>query len=374
MMRHLYVHVPFCLRRCSYCDFAVQTVNSAPTDAWLQAIEREIKLIAAEQKWQTPLSLETLYVGGGTPSLIGGAGMSGLRETLVGVFKWQPDIEWTSEANPETFTDDVAREWVECGVNRISLGAQTFNENVLRWMGRMHGSNGPARAVAAARAAGLGNVSVDLIFGLPERFERNWGADLDRAIDLGPEHVSLYGLTAEKGTPLGRWVSEGREELAGEDQYVDEYLLAVEKLGAAGFEHYEVSNFARVGYRSRHNHAYWEGVAYLGVGPGAHSFLPPKRQWNVRDWSEYAARLGRGESPRENEELVDADTARLERAWLGLRTHTGLSLSELTPSRQARLVEWQGAGLAAITDGTVRLTTRGWLVLDRLVIELDATA
>jgi oxygen-independent coproporphyrinogen-3 oxidase len=374
MIRHLYVHVPFCLRRCSYCDFAVQTVNSAPTGEWLVAIEREIELVAAELGWRTPMPLETLYVGGGTPSLIGGGGMSGLRAALTGAFTWKADLEWTSEANPETFTDDVAREWVASGVNRISLGAQTFDENVLRWMGRMHGSSGPGRAVAAARSAGFRNVSIDLIFGVPERFGRDWRADLERTIDLGPEHVSLYGLTAEKGTPLGRWVSEGREELAGEDQYVEEYLLAVEKLGSAGFEHYEVSNFARPGYRSRHNHAYWEGVPYLGVGPGAHSFLPPRRQWNVRDWSEYAERLGRGESPRENEELVDGETATLERAWLGLRTHAGLALSELTPARQARLVEWQGAGLAAITDGTVRLTTEGWLVLDRLVVELDTTA
>jgi oxygen-independent coproporphyrinogen-3 oxidase len=374
MIRHLYVHVPFCLRRCSYCDFAVQTVNSAPTGEWLVAIEREIELFAAELGWRTPMPLETLYVGGGTPSLIGGGGMSGLRAALTGAFTWKADLEWTSEANPETFTDDVAREWVASGVNRISLGAQTFDENVLRWMGRMHGSSGPGRAVAAARSAGFRNVSIDLIFGVPERFGRDWRADLERTIDLGPEHVSLYGLTAEKGTPLGRWVSEGREELAGEDQYVEEYLLAVEKLGSAGFEHYEVSNFARPGYRSRHNHAYWEGVPYLGVGPGAHSFLPPRRQWNVRDWSEYAERLGRGESPRENEELVDGETATLERAWLGLRTHAGLALSELTPARQARLVEWQGAGLAAITDGTVRLTTEGWLVLDRLVVELDTTA
>jgi oxygen-independent coproporphyrinogen-3 oxidase len=374
MMRHLYVHVPFCLRRCSYCDFAVQTVNSAPTDAWLQAIAREIVLVAADQGWGAPLPLDTLYVGGGTPSLIGGAGVSGLREVLAGTFTWHSDIEWTAEANPETFTADVAREWANSGVNRISLGAQTFDANVLRWMGRMHGSGGPARAVAAARAASLENVSIDLIFGLPGRFKRDWGADLERAIDLGPEHVSLYGLTAEKGTPLGRWVSEGREELAGEDQYVEEYLLAVEKLGSAGFEHYEVSNFARPGYRSRHNHAYWEGVSYLGLGPGAHSFLPPRRQWNVRDWSEYAARLSRGESPREGEELVAADTAALERAWLGLRTHAGLPLAELTPARQARLAEWQDAGLAAITADTVRLTTHGWLVLDRLVVELDAIA
>lgn len=374
MMRHLYVHVPFCLRRCSYCDFAVQAVATAPVDAWLDAIGRELDQLAVEQRWLSTLPLATVYVGGGTPSLIGGSAMAALRERLERVFTWDAAAEWTAEANPETFTTDVAQEWAMAGVNRISLGAQTFDENVLRWMGRTHGSTGAAAAVATARAAGIRNVNIDLIFGLPERFNRDWRADLDRVIELGPEHVSLYGLTAEKGTPLGRWVMEGREALASEDRYVDEYLLAVEKLTVAGFEHYEVSNFARPGCWSRHNHAYWEGVPYVGLGPGAHSFLPPVRRWNVRDWSEYAVRLGRGESAVEAEERLGREIAGLEQAWLGLRTRAGLALSQLTPGKQARLVEWQKAGLAAVEAGTVRLTAAGWLVLDRLVVELEATA
>ena len=169
---------------------------------------------------------------------------------LARTFTWDADVEWTSEANPETFTDDVAKEWREAGVNRISMGAQTFNEESLRWMGRMHGVEGPARAFRAARAAGIDNISIDLIFGLPARFQRDWAGDLARVVALEPEHISLYGLTAEKNTPLGRWVAEGRETMADDDQYVEEYTLAVEVLTAAGFEHYEVSNFGRPGSRA----------------------------------------------------------------------------------------------------------------------------
>lgn len=366
MIRHLYVHVPFCLRRCSYCDFAVQAVQEAPTAAWLDAVAAELEQVVTARG-----ELATIYIGGGTPSLIGGAGMRGLAEILAHHFEWDAGVEWTAEANPETFTDDVAREWRAAGVNRISLGAQTFNEGALRWMGRMHGVAGPARALEAARAAGISNVSVDLIFGLPARFERDWGADLERVIAMDPAHVSLYGLTAEKNTPLGRWVSEGRESLADEDRYVEEYLLAVEKLGAAGYEHYEVSNFSRPGLWSRHNHAYWTGVPYLGIGPGAHSFLPPVRWWNVRDWNEYAARLGRGDTARESEEVVGSETAALERAWLGLRTRDGLRLDELKPPQLARVQRWQSSGLASVDAGIARLTAQGWLVLDRLVVELD---
>lgn len=372
-MKHLYVHVPFCLRRCSYCDFAVQAVNAAPTDAWLEAIGREVSMIAGQQSWAEKPALETIYVGGGTPSLVGGAGLAGLRDVLARNFTWTLNVEWTAEANPETLTDDVASDWVNAGVNRVSLGAQTFDENVLRWMGRMHGADGPGRAVAALRRAGIDNLSLDLIFGLPARFNRDWGADLDRIIDLQPEHVSLYGLTAEKGTPLGRWVSEGRETLGSEDQYVAEYLLAVEKLTTAGYEHYEVSNFGKPGRASRHNQAYWQGVAYLGLGPGAHSFLPPARHWNMRDWAEYARRLSAGESPRESEEVVAGEAASLERSWLGLRTSDGLALAELTDGQRTKLAGWQDEGLAALTEDVVRLTAQGWLLLDRLVVELEAS-
>jgi oxygen-independent coproporphyrinogen-3 oxidase len=253
-------------------------------------------------------------------------------------------------------------------VNRLSLGAQTFDAQVLAWMGRLHGIDGPQRALDAARAAGFGNVSLDLIFGVPTRFGRDWGADLERVIAMAPEHVSLYGLTAEAGAPLGRWVAEGRESLADEDVYATEYLQASELLTAAGYVHYEVSNFGRPGLGSRHNGAYWRGVSYLGLGPGAHSFVPPRRYWNTRDFATYAQRVGAGGHAIDGQEVIDVAAAELERSWLGLRTDAGL---ELRNGRESAVAQhWQNEGWATIQAGRVRLTPRGWLLLDRLAVEL----
>lgn len=367
----LYIHVPFCLRRCSYCDFAVTATREPPIAAWLEGIERELRTRLDANGWDR-LHLSTLYLGGGTPSLIGNGGMAELAGRLARYADLDTGFEWTAEANPETFTAELAREWRTAGVNRVSLGVQTFHGETLRWMGRMHGPDGPVRAVAAARAAGLDNVSVDLIFGLPERMGRDWSDDLERILALRPEHVALYGLTAEPATPLGGWVRAGRETLASDETYRQEYLLAAERMADAGFVHYEVSNFARPGRESRHNSAYWKGVPYLGLGPGAHSFLPPRRSWNVRDYAEWQARVASGDAV-EDTELVEGGAASLERTWLGLRTRDGLAGLSSGQIRLAR--SWERAGLARLGEDRVRLSPEGWLLLDRLAIEMeDASA
>jgi oxygen-independent coproporphyrinogen-3 oxidase len=226
--------------------------------------------------------------------------------------------------------------------------------------------------MAAARSAGLENVSIDLIFGLPDRLGRDWQDDLDRALALEPDHISLYGLTAETATPLGRWVAEGRESLADEETYRAEYLSAAELLRRAGFVHYEVSNFARPGRESRHNRAYWDGVPYLGLGPGAHSFLPPRRFWNTRDWAAYRDRVLAGGSAVDGEELVGGEAATLERIWLGLRVSSGLD--GLTAGQLGVAQRWERSGWAEVSGGRVRLTPAGWLLLDQLVVELDGAA
>jgi oxygen-independent coproporphyrinogen-3 oxidase len=369
--RSLYVHVPFCTRRCSYCDFAVQATREAPVEAWLEAVGTELRLLAEDRGWEGPPQLDTLYLGGGTPSLLGTGAMAALAGRLRPHATWDPaTVEWTCEANPESFTPGLAADWRAAGVNRISLGVQTFHEPSLRWMGRLHGPEGPVRAMLSARAAGFESVSVDLIFGLPERLGRDWGADLERALELDPEHVSLYGLTAEPGAPLGRWVGEGRETLADEDRYADEYLLAHERLTAAGFEHYEVSNFALPGRASRHNFVYWTGAPYAALGPGAHAFYPPLRRWNLRSWDAYREALLQGRLPTEGEEVVDAGEAALERVWLGLRTRLGYPLAEAAPAQREMAARWAREGWGAVEEEVLRLTARGWLLLDRLAVEL----
>ena len=372
--RSLYVHVPFCTRRCSYCDFAVQATREAPTAEWLDAVAGEMRLLADDRGWDAPLRLDTVYVGGGTPSLLGPDAMAALRDRLAPWAAWGDDAEWTCEANPESFAPEVARGWRAAGVNRISLGAQTFHAPTLAWMGRLHGPEGPARAVAAARDAGIGNVSVDLIFGVPARLERDWGADLFQALLLEPEHVSLYGLTAEAGAPLGRWVREGREALADDDRYADEYLLAHARLTAAGFAHYEVSNFGRPGLRSRHNFAYWTGAPYAALGPGAHAYHPPLRRWNVRGWDDYRDAVAAGRLPTEDEETVDEETGGLERAWLLLRTDQGWPMRDAGDAVRRLAAGWEARGLAREADGRLRLTAEGWLLLDALAVDMAAAA
>jgi oxygen-independent coproporphyrinogen-3 oxidase len=334
----------------------------------------ELQLLAGELAWAAPLSLDTIYVGGGTPSTLGVGAMHAMRAAFDPYARWTDDaVEWTAEANPESFTPALAVDWREAGVNRISLGVQTFHEPALRWMGRLHGADGPGRAMAAARAAGMRNVSIDLIFGLPERLGRDWRDDLDRALSLEPDHISLYGLTAELATPLGRWVREGRETLADQDRYAEEYLLANERLTAAGFEHYEVSNFARPGLRSRHNFAYWTGVPYAALGPGAHSFHPPLRRWNLRSWEAYRDAVAALSLPREGEEAVSGEELMLERIWLALRTDRGYSLGTVAAER-AMAADWVRLGLATREGEVLRLTVDGWLLLDGLALELANAA
>ena len=372
--RSLYVHVPFCARRCSYCDFAVTATREAPAADWLGAVAGELELLAEARGWAAPLELDTLYVGGGTPSMLGPDAMAALAERIAPFARWDPaTVEWTCEANPESFTREVAAGWRAAGVNRISLGAQTFHEPTLRWMGRLHGVDGPVRALLAAREAGIENVSVDLIFGVPARLGRDWSADLDRALEMEPEHVSLYGLTAEAATPLGRWVKEGREALADEDRYADEYLLAHRRLTAAGFEHYEVSNFGRPGRRSLHNGVYWAGVPYAALGPGSHAYQPPVRSWNLRDWLAYRDAVAAGRLPVDGEEIVSPEDAALERVWLLLRTDAGFPLDEASGAQRERAARWAATGLATIDGGRVRLTAEGWLLLDRLAVDFAAS-
>ena len=370
-IRSLYVHAPFCSRRCFYCDFAVKVAPRGDADEWSDALVGELNCLEQEGLFLLSDSLDTLYVGGGTPSLLGPGAMEALRR-VVGAGRLQSDsLEWTSEANPESFTTDVAEGWIRAGVNRVSLGIQSFHEPSLRWMGRQHGADGADAAVRTARAAGFENLSVDLIFGLPEHLERDLESDLDRVVALDVEHVSLYGLSVESGTPLGRSVAEGREIVVGEEHYEAEYLTAVERLTSAGYEAYEVSNLAREGRASRHNMAYWSGEPYLGLGNGAHSYHHPVRRWNLRDWDAYRVGAAGDSPPLEDYEKLDDDKVRLERIWLGLRTTRGVEILSLPDGAKERLARWIDGGLAVESEGAVRLTPAGWLIMDRLTVELD---
>jgi oxygen-independent coproporphyrinogen-3 oxidase len=316
-------------------------------------------------------AIKTLYVGGGTPSLLGPQAMKGLAEVIGYSRLEDPELEWTAEANPETVTHDLVESWYNTGVNRMSLGVQSFDTKVLTWMGRLHGPDGAVQAVNAIKEVGICNLSVDLVFGLPSRLKRCWRTDLFKVLELDVPHISLYGLSIEPDTPLGRSVRDGSEFPVDEGQYRDEYLTAVELLRAAGYQHYEVSSFSHPGFASRHNSAYWDGSPYLGLGNSAHSYSESYRRWNVRDWGAYnVLATGTGVTWGEGEHL-DLASRSLERLWLGLRTASGLQLKDLDDPQRVILESWVQEGWGVLEDGRVRLTAEGWLLLDRLTLELD---
>jgi putative oxygen-independent coproporphyrinogen III oxidase len=360
---HIYVHVPFCVRRCSYCDFSIAVRKHIPAKEYADCILNECR--------ERPIAdLETLYFGGGTPSLMPADTIRDLLHALAPTIRHpQSAIEITLEANPEDVTPDSARAWSEAGINRVSLGAQSFDDTVLRWMHRSHDAACIGAAVQALRGAGIENISLDLIFGLPEELQRDWQRDLEMAIALRPTHLSLYGLTVEPRTPLGRWISRGATHAPDEERYADEYLAAHGRLPADGYEFYEVSNAARAGYRSRHNSAYWSGRPYVGLGPAAHSFDGNTRRWNLRAWEAYRRAIADGRSAVESEEKLTEAQEELERMYLGLRTIEGLPVTAVARLRPLLTAQ----GWMTEEAGRVKCTPEGWLRLDSIVNDYDRT-
>ena len=361
-IQHLYVHVPFCARRCSYCDFSIAVRTMTPVEEYVRGVQIELSRYAGT-RW----SLDTVYFGGGTPSRLGGDGVARLLASVRDVTRIADSAEITLEANPDDVTAESAERWREAGVNRVSLGVQSFDDTVLAWMHRAHRSEQSVRAVELLRQAGIRNVSADLIFALPESLGRDWRADVRRVLDLGVEHVSLYGLTVEPHTPLGRWRERGEVAEAPEETYEVDFLYAHDALTSAGFEHYEVSNYAKGGKRSRHNSSYWSGASYIGVGPSAHSFDGERRTWNVAPYAEWVRRLISAESVVDGGEPLSAENRNVERVYLGLRADKGLDCTdaELQVARS-----WVKEGWAEIVNGTVVLTPLGWLRLDALAASL----
>lgn len=371
----VYVHVPFCAKRCHYCDFSVARSARPPIDAYLSAVAADLDDWFRRRAWSGRLDVETLFIGGGTPSLLGAGGMRGLASLLAERFRWNPaTVEWTAEANPNSLPPEVCEAWRELGVNRLSLGVQSFADGPLEWLGRLHDAEEAASAVERARAAGFESINVDLIFGLPEDVPRDWGADVRRALELGVTHVSAYGLTAEPRTPLGRRVELGRVRMPDDERYREEYLEVARVLRAAGLEHYEVSNFALPGHASLHNWHYWDGSEYLGVGPSAHSHIGGERIWNVYRWDRYR-RAAETDAPlREGRERPTSEERRLERIWLGLRTEPGVPWKDVgapgDARAEARIDGWRRAGWLVPDERRLRLTPEGWLRLDPIAAEI----
>lgn len=365
-LEHLYVHVPFCARRCVYCDFSIAVRPNVPARDYVDAVARELRRRHAS----TQIELETLYLGGGTPSKLGGGGIASLIDAIRSAAHIRKGAEVTLEANPEDVTPANVAAWLASGINRVSLGVQSFDDRVLTWMHRTHDARTALRALQVLREGGMDNLSIDLIFATPNSLDREWRRDLDKALELDLPHLSLYGLTVEPQTPLGRWVAQSVAVEAPDERYESEFIEADAVLSAAGYQHYEVSNYGKPGRHSRHNWAYWERRPYVGLGPSAHEFDGRMRRWNESAYTAWMDRVNRGEDPLEGSELLTAEQAVQEAVYLGLRTNTGVAVAEVSAGQVSRFAD-AGWGTVAM-DSRFRLNARGWLRLDGIAADLTA--
>ena len=362
----LYVHVPFCASKCHYCGFFSITSPLLRDDFVTAAVAEAVRHRDAFD------AFDTVYLGGGTPTVLSDAQLSRLVDGLRDALRIARGAEITIEANPGDVTVDRLRTLQGIGFNRLSLGVQSFRDKELRFLGRRHTADQALAAFQAARDAGFDNVGIDLIWGVSTASEDHWRRVLDQAVALRPEHLSCYQLTIEGGTRLGHLQESGRLPNPAEDALVAQFLAMSEVLAAAGYEHYEVSNFALPGRRSRHNGKYWNHTPYLGLGPAAHSFNAHRRWWNVRSVDAYCLAVREGRAPTDGSEDLTDDQLRLETLALGLRTSDGVAMSVLagTPGLDRKLATLIEAGWVRVENGRLLPTTRGLLVADRLPLLL----
>ena len=356
MIRHLYVHVPFCAKVCPYCAFHVHLGGAAAQREFVAALRTEWQRARKEFS----LTPETVYFGGGTPSILSAELFTDLAQELAAFPS--PPQEFTLEVNPATVTAEKAAAWRAAGVNRISLGAQSFDPAMLGLLGRQHAPEDIAVTCALLREHGFANLNIDLMFALPGQDEGLWEATLQAALACSPDHVSAYALTYEEDTPFFERLQRG-EWRRDEDREIVMFERTRDLLGAAGLVDYEISNFARPGFESRHNLAYWRGADYLGLGPSACSTVGALRWRNLPDTAAYQQGIAAGESVRVEQEEIDAATRGRERIMFGLRMREGVALEEFI-TRAESLHEMESDGLAFEENGRVRLTRRGQLVAD----------
>jgi oxygen-independent coproporphyrinogen-3 oxidase len=382
----VYIQVPFCQTRCTYCNFHTGVVARDRYKPYADAVSREIReTFAAEPRAVAVATADSVYFGGGTPSLLEPAALKQVLDALragVPFAGADAEVEVTLEADPETITLEKAHAWREAGFNRISLGVQSFDDRELQAAGRIHRREHTAAANDALRAAGISNISMDLIAGLAHQTSESWSRSLDELIAIGPEHVSIYMLEVDEGSRLGKELLSFGSRYSADavptpDESCDFYEAACARLANAGYEHYEISNWAKPDYRSRHNLKYWQRVPYLGFGAGAHSFDGTKRWANVHDSAEYVRRIERGETVREQIEPVTAGQALEEEIFLGLRQLDGIDFGRIERDYNAaelrgRIDSLTSQGLLQRDGANVRLAPDRLAVSNEIFSELLA--
>ena len=370
-MAGLYIHIPFCSSRCVYCGF-YSTTGLELRERYVNAICKEIELrnkifeLRGER-------VSTIYLGGGTPSQLTIEQLKRIFETAYIYNKVESNAEVTIEVNPDDVNTDFAKALRELPVNRISMGAQTFSNERLRFLRRRHNASQVKEAVETLRQAGFNNISIDLMYGFPNQTLDEWKADIDKALELDVEHISTYCLMYEEGTPLYKLLEQGKVSEIDEELERRMYYTLIDRLESAGYEHYEISNFARPGYRSKHNSSYWRGIPYIGIGAAAHSFDIKTRSWNVADIRQYIETMEQGKRPYE-EEVIDDDTRYNDAITVALRTKEGLDLTTLPDDQRqyciANAKRHIDAHLLKIADNHLALTKEGLFVSDMVMSDL----
>jgi len=373
-----YVHIPYCARRCGYCDFNTYTPSELSISSDLSGVSRDyIDLLIAEINSARKISkadlVPTIFFGGGTPTLMEPADLGRVVTAIKNNFDLAPSAEITTEANPDTVTPAKLAELREAGINRISFGMQSAVPHVLAALDRTHNPANVARSVNDARAAGFDEVSVDLIYGTPGESMSDWQESIDVALSLPISHISAYALIVEQGTKLGAQVKRGEVVMPDDDETADKYVLADAKFGAAGLNWYELSNWSKAGSESRHNLAYWNGDNWWGAGPGAHSHIDGRRWWNVKHPTAYKEKISSGQSPMHEEEVLNDEQKNSERMMLEIRLAKGIDAKTLDSGQLAILESYKNQGHLLADSwaaGRIVLSTSGRLIADRIVREI----
>jgi len=374
----LYIHFPFCSKICPYCDFYVLRESVNKQAAFLPYYGKELKLLSEQKPELFSQKLETIYFGGGTPSLLEAEQLAGLLKLIKSRFDISANVEISLEANPNDLLGDKPKAFRQLGINRLSIGVQSLNETELTTLGREHSAEEAEQAAKNARASGFENFNIDLIFGIPGQTATSWKQTLEKAVKLQSPHISTYSLTIEERTHFYKLQQTGKLNLPPDENCQEMYLTGVEFLKKKGYEQYEISNFARSGFQSRHNRNCWQRENYLGLGPSAHSFHGAKRWANVRSLPIYQRKLDDSESPFEFEETIDQKKALEETLLLGLRQKEGICLENLKKEFGYDLEKEKSELLANLTvqkftckeNGQLRLTPLGFYISDRIIAEL----
>jgi oxygen-independent coproporphyrinogen-3 oxidase len=372
-MSGIYIHIPFCRQACHYCDFHFSTNTSKRTEL-LKAIGNELTI---QRPYLAEETVNTLYFGGGTPSMLLSEEVNNILHIIFENFNVAPSAEITLEENPDDLTSAKLDAFKRIGINRLSIGIQSFDDAVLKFMNRAHDSKLAFSSFNDARDAGFENISIDLMYALPGQELQDWKKNVDHALSLNPDHISAYSLTIEEKTVFGKWAASNKINIRSDDAAAQDLLLLIDALEGSGFEHYEVSNFSRPGYMSKHNSSYWKGEKYLGVGPSAHSFNGVSRQYNVSNNHLYCNALKSGQIPANIETLSREDKIN---DWLltTLRTSWGTDLKKLSNDHQYDLLTMHGNyvqklienGFALLTNETLILTKSGRLLADKIASDL----